>query len=319
MALSPNQVERPAMGEPTPGTRDMQEIERRRRSANPFEGGDDVTIQSGAQIQGRGLGTPDTDTWAGAVQDIQNKMLPTTMGLIGNPNYFDSRYDMVNAAQELVTGNYLGRENMYQNLMAQMGGPRTYSGVGQEALGNLAGLTDPRQLARERQAVAGRTAMAGDQAQNAAMAQARMRTGMGLSPTEVAQMQRARALESQTQMSELQAQQRSQQAQINQALAQEAGKWQTLENQQQLDMANFGIGAWQGPLDLSLIMTPPTAEQQKESVVGLPWVGSAGTNIRPGMRPFGLEAGPWGMFGGEGRNMDWTQSPEEIAARRIWR
>tara|TARA_B100000586_G_C20072083_1_gene411234 strand:- start:397 stop:1368 length:972 start_codon:yes stop_codon:yes gene_type:complete len=270
-------------GRETPGVREMRELAAARRRANPWETQGDESPSMDFSIPGRGL-TPEggyTPGFSGDTRRFQENLLPNTMGLIGTPGGDAmSKYDAKMAGQEMITSDWMNRQGVYGYHAGNLARPGTYDPVGREALASLAGLIDPKELARRRQAQMGGIATAQQDAQNQARAQYRMRNDLGLDPVQAAQMQQQNAIQAQMEMAKWEAEERTQQATIGTALAQEAGKWGTLEQERALGAANWGIGAWQGPLDLSLLSTPSTAEEKRMAFVGSPWAGTArGTSI----------------------------------------
>ena len=261
-------------GRETPGTREMRELAAAHRRSNPFATQDGEAPSMDFRIPGRGLAGEGglAEGQPGQVRGFQENLLPTTMGLIGPEGGGPmTKYGAKMAGQEMITQDWLNRQGMYGYHAGQLAAPNTYAPMGQEALAGLAGLLDPAELARRRQAQMGGIASAQQGAVNTARAQHRMRTGQGLDPVQAAQMQQANALQAAQQMAKWDAEERTQAAQIGTSLASEAGKWGTLEQEGRLGAANWGIGAWQGPLDLSLLSTPSTTEEQYGAYAGSPY------------------------------------------------
>lgn len=166
----------------------------------------------------------------------------------------------------------------YNQNLAERGGQLStlnQQGAYQPAMTNImsgiAGLSNPfaaQQAGLREQMASGRQRQMAQ-----AQAQQRLQSGMGMDPMQQARLRMQMDQAQRTAQADLQQKQNEQQMQQYTEAGNIAAKAQQLMNQRQGQAAQYSLGTLPEAFDLSLLSTPPTQEQQRAGLGGMPWLG----------------------------------------------
>ena len=169
--------------------------------------------------------------------------------------------------------------NRYHQNLAERGGQLStlnQQGAYQPAMTNImsgiAGLSNPfaaQQAGLREQMASGR-----QRQMASAMAQQRLQSGTGMDAMQQARLRMQMDQAQRTAQADLQQKQNEQRMQQYTEAGNIAAKAQQLMNQRQGQAAQYSLGTLPEAFDFSLLSTPPTEEQRRANLAGMPWLGS---------------------------------------------
>tara|TARA_B100001013_G_scaffold343755_1_gene272180 strand:- start:375 stop:1442 length:1068 start_codon:yes stop_codon:yes gene_type:complete len=286
------------------------------------------TYQAPGAATGRGVAgtgrTPETlSEYIRNVQALQNPELMATFGRQDQPmTPYDWQMVGVNEQWNQYNKNLQERSNQLATLNQQ--------GAYQPAMTNLmAGVADmSNPFAAQRAGLREQFAGGRQRQMSNAIAQQRMQSGTGMDPMQKARLQMQMDQAQRGAESDLQAKQNEAQLAQYAEAGNIASKAQQLMNQRQGQAAQYQLGTLPEAFDFSLLSTPPTLEQRKESFAAFPWLGDTDIGSEffqsMGFLPWSVSnlwdrsadySAARGFQGGPGNSSGTRYNPADVIAR----